>query len=191
MIATHLRSLRQFAGTETRAQFWPWAGIVLAVSLLPFIGSMVPTVLGTFDRMQQFAREHPDQVTVRSGPGHYEIQVHGSHPELMPDLTLAMTGLGVTAVLLILFLGAAISRRLRDAGWSGLWGLMPLPFLVFGMIFMPRYFADERPDFGMFGLLFLNSLLYNAALVVLIVLLAQPTKRAGRVRGSPASKREI
>lgn len=180
MIATHLRSLRQFGGRETRAQFWPWAGISLAVSLIPFVVGMAVTMTGSIDRMRHFAREHPDQVTVSSGPGHYEMRVHGYHAELMPDLTPAMIGLGLTAALLVLLLGAAASRRLRDAGRSGWWGLTPLTFLIFGMIFMPRYFGGTRPGFGMFGLLFLNSVIYNAALVGLVVLLAQPTKRANR-----------
>lgn len=178
MIAAHLRSLRQFSGTETRAQFWPWAGVVFAISIVPFIASMIPAIFGAAHKMQRFAQEHPDQVTVNSGPGHYEMQVHGYHPELMPDITLAVMGLGVSATLMVVFLGAAVARRLQDAGRSGFWGLMPLPFLLFGMTLMPRYFGGARPDLGMFGVLALNNLLYNVCLVALIVLLAQPTKRS-------------
>lgn len=180
MIAMHLRSLRRFSGTETRAQFWPWAGIVFAIAIVPFIATMIPALLGSFGKMQRFAQEHPDQVTVSSGPGHYEMQVHGHHPELMPDLTLPMIGLGLAALLMIVLLGAAVARRLRDSGRSGAWGLMPLPFLVLGMIFMPRLFAATKPDLTLFGMMFLNSLVYNLSLLLLILLLAQPTKRQAR-----------
>ncbi|HST37502.1 MAG TPA: DUF805 domain-containing protein, partial [Allosphingosinicella sp.] len=40
----------------------------------------------------------------------------------------------------VLLLAAAVSRRLHDCGRSGAWGLLPLPFLVFGIWQMPTTF---------------------------------------------------
>jgi hypothetical protein len=46
------------------------------------------------------------------------------------------------------------------------------------MVVMPRLFAQPEPDIGLFFALFFNNLLYLASLVLLVVLLAQPS--AGR-----------
>lgn len=174
MIGMHLRGLRRFSDRETRAQFWPWAGIVFAVAMIPGIGCMIPAMLGSFEKMQRFAAQHPEQVTVVSGPGHYEMRIDRHHPELMPDMSLLMTGMWISVAMMIVLLAAAVARRLHDTGRRGAWGLLPLPFLFCGFVLMPRMFA-ATPDMGLFGLLFLNNALYLAALATLVALLAQPT----------------
>ena len=87
--------------------------------------------------MQQFAVQHPDQTTVTSGPGQYSISVRGNHPEFMSGRSVALY-LAVTFGLAILLYAAAVVRRLRDRGKSGFWGLMPLPFILYSSIQMPR-----------------------------------------------------
>jgi uncharacterized membrane protein YhaH (DUF805 family) len=73
-------------------------------------------------------------------------------------------------------LAAAVSRRLHDSGRRAYWGLMPLPFLLFGLTAFPAMMtqmtASGEPDLSLFFLLFFNNLLYMVALVSLIVFLA-------------------
>jgi uncharacterized membrane protein YhaH (DUF805 family) len=139
---------------------------------------MVPTMATTFSRMQQFAVEHPDQATVTSGPGTYSIQIHGNHPELLPDMTRFFAPLGIGVVVAVVLLAAAVTRRLHDRGRRGYWGLMPLPFLAFGLTVFPKMFAtmsqgDVSPEtLGLFFTLFFNNMLYLASLGLLIFLLA-------------------
>ncbi|EIZ80405.1 hypothetical protein WSK_0963 [Novosphingobium sp. Rr 2-17] len=152
---------------------------------------MVPTLTSSLARMQQFAVQHPEQSTVISGPGHYEVRIEGNHPELMPDMSgIAGAMIGVSAIA-ILLLAAAVSRRLHDTGRRGWWGLLPLPFLFAGFVFMPRLFAQvsdgASPDMGLFGLLFLNNMVYLGSLAVLVILLAQPEQRQANRFGPPAS----
>lgn len=185
MIGSHLRSLCQFSGAEPRVRFWPWAGIVFGFSVLPFLGAMVPALLDGFEKMQRFARDHPDQATVSSAPGHYEIQIEGFHPELMPDLTIPMAMLAVSAALMTVLLAASVARRLHDTGRSGAWGLMPLPFLIVSIVFMPRMLnGTSVPDMALFGLTCVNNMIYNVSLITLVVLLAQPTKRSANSRAT-------
>src|ERR1700722_231145 len=82
----------------------------------------------------------------------------------------------ILTALLVILLAAAVARRLHDCGMSGYWGLMPLPFTAFSILTMPKLFAAfEIHTFsdGWFPGLLINNLLYFAALILLIVLLAR------------------
>ncbi|WP_395395268.1 DUF805 domain-containing protein [Novosphingobium sp. BL-8A] len=184
MIGYHLVRLAKFSGREVRAKFWPWVGIVIGLNFLATFAVMLPRVFDTVTRMQQFVREHPDQATVTSGPGHYEIAIQGNHPELMPDIGgLAATMEGLMAVTIVL-LAAAVARRLHDTGRAGTWGLLPLPFLFFSFAQMPKLFTAAEPDMSLFGLLFVSNLCYLGALGVLVLLLAR-SGTAGENRYGP------
>lgn len=187
MVVYHLAGLVKFSGREARAQFWPWAGIVVG---LIFLGSFVlvgPMVADTMVKMQQFAREHPDQARVNAGPGHYEISIEGHHPELMPDFAAFSGAMAIVAALAVVLLSAAVARRLHDTGLTGAWGLLPLPFLAIGLTQTPKLFASAVPDMQLFGLLFLNNLCYLGALGLLVLLLAREGSR-GNNRYGPASQ---
>jgi uncharacterized membrane protein YhaH (DUF805 family) len=171
----NLAHLVRFSGRDGRRTFWPYAVAVIALDMVAMAASMLPIMADTFARMQRFAAEHPDQTTVESGPGHYSITIHGNHPELMPDMSLLCTTVAVIGGVTILLLAAAVTRRLHDRRLRGWWGLLPLPFLGFGAVMMPRLFANVQsggpPDMRLFGVVFVNNALYLAALATLVVLL--------------------
>lgn len=175
-IARGFRNLARFSGRDTRGQFWPYAGVVFALVFLACGGVMAFVMNDLFAEMQQFAAEHPEAATIQSSPGSYSISVDASHPEApMPDLGAFFATLAGMVLTMVGLLAAAVSRRLHDSGRRAFWGLMPLPFLLFGLtgfpIMMTQAMASEAPNLGLFFLLFFNNLFYMVALVSLIVLL--------------------
>jgi len=171
-------SLTRFSGRDPAQRFWPYVGAVIALFFFAAFATMAPIMAGTFARMQAFAAEHPDQATVTQGPGSYSIQIHGNHPELMPDVTPFFTVMQVGAAVAVLLLAAAVTRRLHDRGRRGWWGLPPVIFLAGGLTLFPRVFqstlgGEVTPDtMALFGLMMANNLLYLASLALLVVLLA-------------------
>lgn len=169
--------IRLFSGRDTRRQFWPYAGVVFALVFVVSGMAMAWVMSSIFADMQQFAVEHPEAATVRSSPGSYSISVDARHPEApMPDLGPFNATMAGSILMAVGLLAAAISRRLHDSGRSALWGIMPLPFLLFGLAGLPLVMAEmgatEEPNLGLFFLLFFNNVVYMVALVSLIVLLA-------------------
>ena len=171
LVGYHLKNLANFRGREERRQFWPWVGLVMVISMGGMASAIAPVIHDAFAKVRRFAIEHPDQVTATRGPGSYSVQVHGYHPELLPDLDALVGGAGVVVTGAVLLLAAAVVRRLHDCGRRGLWGALPLPFLASGLALMPRLFHMADPDLGLFALLFANNLIYIASLVLLVVLL--------------------
>ena len=168
----NLSNLLNFSGRENRAAFWPYVGFVLGIMFAGMVVVMVPLMAQTFTKMQQFAIAHPDQATVVSGPGSYSITIEGNHPELMPNIDGLIGGVSGICLLVICLLAAAVVRRLHDRGKSGVWGLLPVPFLAFGFTMMPKMFHQSPPEMNLFFMLFFNNLIYLAALATLVVLLA-------------------
>ena len=171
----HFKRLFDFRGREDRASFWPYAALVLIITMIAGALVFVPMMIRTMNAMQDFAAQHPDQATVTSGPGHYSISINGSYPELFPTGSFTLFG-AITLGLALLLIAAAVVRRLHDSGKSGLWGRIPLPFLLFSAIQMLSLFgsfgAATPPDMTLFFSIFLSNLLYLSALIWLIVLLA-------------------
>jgi uncharacterized membrane protein YhaH (DUF805 family) len=169
------RSLFRFSGRDRPGQFWPYALFLIFLNFTVAFTLVVPMIFDTIARMQRFAAEHPELTTVESGPGHYSIQIEGHHPELMPDMGLIATGSAVLAAITTLLLAAAVTRRLHDRDRRGWWGLLPLPFLLYAMVLMPRLFASVQragpPPMPLFFSLFVNNALYLAALAALVILL--------------------
>lgn len=166
--------LTQFSGRDTRGEFWPYAGVVVALVFL--IGGMVGGVIMSRVVAELAPYATDSQVVIAPSD---QILVEGVNPPPMPDLSPFFLLQGATLIVAIALLAAAVSRRLHDRGTPGWWGLMPVPFVVFGLVGfqqMFRSFGGGAPDFGLFGLLFLNNMAYLAALVTLIILLAQPGK---------------
>jgi uncharacterized membrane protein YhaH (DUF805 family) len=95
----------------------------------------------------------------------------GLNPGILPLAALFL------ALAVIGLLAAAVARRLRDAGASRLWGLLPLPFLAFGfvgMAMMESSMADgQSPPPSMFFAVFINNMIYLVALAMLIVKLVK------------------
>ena len=171
----HFKRLFDFAGREDRASFWPYAAVAFIITMVVSMFVFVPMMSNSMLAMQQFAAQHPDQVTTTSGPGHYSVSVQGNHPDFMPAGSVALY-LAVTFGLALLLFATAVVRRLHDRGKSGSWGLMPLPFILYSSIQMPRMFASvgtgTQPDMALFFSIFVSNLLYIISLIWLIVLLA-------------------
>lgn len=174
----HFKTLFDFAGREDRASFWPYAAVAFIITMVAGMIIFVPMISRSMHAMQEFAAQHPEQATVTSGPGQYSISIQGHHPEFMPAGSMALF-LAVTFGLAILLYAAAVVRRLHDRGKSGFWGLMPLPFIAFSSVQMPRMFAsfgmETQPDMGLFFSIFVSNLLYIITLVFLIEMLAGPS----------------
>lgn len=169
-----LTRVMRFSGRDSRARFWPCA---LAVTALTFIAMSAPLVIEinkTFAGLEQYAAEHPERATVTQGPGHYSIQVEGSVPGAMPDFGFLITVTGAVMLGAVVLLAAAVARRLHDTGRAGYWGLLPLPFMAFGLFgfgHLLQQFMTDEPDLRLFAGLFLNNMLYLLALAGLVWLL--------------------
>lgn len=174
-IVRGFRSIARFSGRDTRGQFWPYAGVVIALVFAASGGVMAVVMNEIFVEMHQFALDHPEAATVHSSPGNYSISIDSSHPEApMPDMGPFIATLAATVLVAVVLLAAAVSRRLHDSGRAAFWGLMPLPFLAFGLTAFPmmmRSMETQAPDVALFLMLFVNNLIYMIVLVSLIVLL--------------------
>ncbi|MBI1187809.1 MAG: DUF805 domain-containing protein [Alphaproteobacteria bacterium] len=190
VIGYNLANLFNFKGRSRRSVFWPYAIAVVIALFMALMALTSLTLSSNFERIEQFAAEHPEDVTIERGPGRYSVEVRGDHPEMAPVVTgiLLMTG-GAFALIAFLF-AAAIARRLHDRGMSAFWGLLPVPFVVFAFIAMPMLmngFSGESPNLGLFAALMLNNFSYLISLVVLIVLLCgRSTKGENRYGPEPA-----
>lgn len=190
---THgFRNLTRFTGRDRRGLFWPHAAIVLALTFVA-MGVVMSIVMGRiFADMQAFAIAHPEAATIESSPGHYSIQVDPTHPAAsMPDFGPFFATVAVSAAVAIGLLAAAVSRRLHDTGRSASWGLAPAVLLAANLATFPFVMQDfmgsETPNFTLFGLLFTGGMLYNASLLMLIVVLALPGTAGPNRHGPPAS----
>lgn len=171
----HFRRLFGFKGREDRASFWPYAALAFVIIMVAGMAIFIPMMERSMRAMQEYAAQNPDQSTVVSGPGQYSISVHGNHPEFVPTTSIAAY-LAVSFGLAVLLYAAAVVRRLHDRGKSGFWGLMPLPFILYSSVMMPRMFASagttDQPNTTLFYSIFFSNLFYIIALIALIVLLA-------------------
>lgn len=147
----------------------------MAVGMTVFM----PTFADSTVRMQQFAATHPDQAVVTQGPGSYSISIQGSHPELFPNFGMTLHRMGAVVGAGALCLAAAVTRRLHDRGLSGFLGLLPLPFLGFSLMAMPKVFAftgDSQTMPPGFFAVFASNFLYIGALGLLGFLLVGPSQ---------------
>jgi len=172
----HFKRLFDFTGREDRGSFWPYAALAFIIIMVAGVIIFVPMMMHA---MQQFPAQNPDQATVTGASGQSSVQ--GNFPEFMPAGSVALY-LAVTFGLAILLYAAAIVRRLHDRRKSGFWGLMPLPFIIYSSVQMPRMFASigtgTQPDMTLFFSIFFSNLLYIVTLIWLIVLLAGPSDPA-------------
>jgi uncharacterized membrane protein YhaH (DUF805 family) len=170
-----LARLTVFSGRDAPRQLWPFTGLVLGAGMVIWIVGFAGSFVGIFGKIQKFAAEHPDQVTVTQGPGQYSVQVHGYHPELMPDFGMILGLMAAIVLMIAIMLGAAIVRRLHDSNWPGWIALVPLGLLLSGLAMMLRFSQavrqQQEPDMNLFLLIFANNLAYIVSLVGLAYLL--------------------
>lgn len=169
----HFTRLADFRGREDRASFWPYAAVVFIIDMLVSAALFLPIMVHAMSEMQRYAGRHPNDVTGQQLAGQYSITINGHHHPQFFSTSAMATYFGVTFGLAILLYAAAVSRRLHDRGMSGLWGLMPLPFILYSRIIMPSLFAAQAPPtMALFYSVFFSNLPYLATLIVLIVMLA-------------------
>lgn len=188
LLRDHMGGLARFSGREGQRAFWLWFALVFAMAMLGFMALFVPFMLKTMGHMQQFAIDHPEQVTSVSAPGHYEMRIEGHHPELLPDFGPIFAGAALMAVFLAVLLGAAMVRRLHDTGRGGAWALLPAPFLLIGLSLFPDLMASAAGgqfDMGLFAILFANNMLYLVSMALLLILLALPGHHRENTYGPP------
>lgn len=185
-----------FRGRMAIGHFWVFAAanFLLLCIATAFVFGPVFAEMGA--KIDAIAKTHPQDVTVRQGPGQYSVEIRGNHPELMPDFDRLIAGISVLGVVFVILMAAAVARRLHDGNRRAWWGALPLPFLAIGLAVMPRLIRQfqtmgenngARPDFGLFAALFANNLIYLACLLGLIVLLALPgTVGANRFGNLPS-----
>ena len=185
------RSLMRFSGRDRRSQFWPYAGVAVALTFV-VMGAATFWVMSSFwAEAMQIAQAHPETVTVESGPGYYSKSVDVSGYGLMPNFTGFFAVMGFSVLAYIALLAAAVSRRIHDLGKSALWGLMPVPFLIFSVALFPIMMNDmmqsPEPNLALFFLLFFNNIAYIVGLISLIVMLClKGTSGPNRFGSEPA-----
>jgi uncharacterized membrane protein YhaH (DUF805 family) len=103
-----------------------------------------------------------------------------------------LTALAGIALFMVAMLAAAVTRRLHDAGRSGAYGLLPLPFLALGFFLFGVLTSgmlmgeDVRGDHGtVFALGFANNLVYLGTLAFLVFLLVKPSDASENRFGPP------
>lgn len=175
-ITANLKSLSMFTGRQRRTQFWPYVALVIGLNFL------IAWVIIAIGISLLFAASRAPHEAAQTGPA----------------LALATLIMGMTALIAlssVLMLAAAVSRRLHDSGLRAHWGLLPLPFLAYGLVAMPIVFRgalrniDQGGDFNvtLFMSIFFNNVIYMVALVTLIVLLCRPsTPGSNRYGEQPA-----
>ncbi len=155
----HFPKLASFKGREDRASFWPYAALVFGIVMIAGALMTLPMMAHLMQATPEFAAPNPGE---RAGP-------------LLPVGYVAAY-LGVTFGLAILLYAAAIVRRLHDRGRSGAWALMPLPFLGYTSVgaigLIGSTSRGEQPDTILLLTIAAGNILYWAALLALVVLLA-------------------
>ena len=172
----HFRKLASFKGREDRASFWPYAALVLAIVMLAGALMSLPMMAWLIQSSPQFTGPDPAGATFSPELGQFSISAQG--PVGGPPLPVGFLAayIAVTLGLTVLLYAAAVARRFHDRGKSGAWGLMPLPFLAYTSVATALLFGSigrgGEPDIGLFLTIVLSNILFWAALLALIVLLA-------------------
>ncbi len=151
----HFKRLADFNGREDRGSFWPYAALVYGIMMVGSFVAMVPIMNSAMSAAS----------AANDGSG-----------AALPAMGGFITAMMITTAVGVVLYAAAVARRLHDGGLSGLWGLMPLPFLVFGMIRMRGFFESfpsGEPDMAQFNQIFIGNMIYILTLIALIVLLAR------------------
>jgi len=178
-IARGFKKLRDFQGRDRRSEFWPYTGVIMAVSMVLMTVAIVPAMLQQFDQTLAFAEANPDQASVYRSATNVHVVIHD--PAGMPpmDYSGMLVPLAIMLVVVALLLSAAVTRRLHDRGLSGRWALIPLALYGVGIVFWMRMLASMLtdatgdPSFMItFMLNFLVLMLGQLSLFALVIVLA-------------------
>lgn len=189
-IVRGFRNLSRFSGRDGRGEFWPYAGLIIALGFAAIFVVMVGQTQALMTDMQTFAAAHPERVTTEVGSSGYSMSISAGDPAFVPDMDGAFMGIGAVVAVMIGLLSAAVARRLHDTGRSGLWAVPAPVFLICALVLMPRLmatFTGPAPDLTLFGLLFANNMAYLVSLGGLVVLLILPGKPGPNRFGPPTA----
>lgn len=171
----NLVSLLRFRGRDTPAQFWPYAGFVIAILFIVTAAVMLPPIASAMAQMPRIAAANPGPLTDAGSGLQHSITI-GGQPELVPNVQGIIQPMIFLSALAVCLLAAAVVRRLHDRNASGWWAALPLAFLLVGLAMMPRLFRNfasaPEPDFALFFVLFANNFFYLLSVLLLILLLA-------------------
>lgn len=169
--------IADFSGKDSRAQFWPYAGVVL---VLGFIGLQV-VLLHDWSAM---LREMSSLIGVAPGPGgqidlppEAQERLDAAFTETFANTPQTALRMAIPLAGVVVLLAAAMVRRLRDGGRSAFWALLPFPFLgvgLWGMSHLMSVAATEGTvDLTRLMAIILCNMAYLAALAWLIALLVE------------------
>ena len=165
-LADHLRRLSDFSGRESRRAFWPYVGVMVAVSFLAMTLAMSAFVL-------------PVILAVEAGD--------------KPNVFVAMSPFFLTVLAVVALLAAAVVRRLHDRGVSGWWALPTALLLMGGIVafgiemnaFLGGAGIEDETFAGLFAVLLLLNGLYIASLLGLTTVLCLPGQPRSNRFGPP------
>ena len=163
-----LAGILQFNGRSRRADFWIYAIFVFSLAFIVWGVVMTMEMSRTFAEVQQYANANPGKVTISSGPGGVSYRFNESAPGVGPDFEYLLAWISAIALVSVALLAAAAVRRLHDTDRTGLWMLLPLPFLFGGLWLMKSVFNEFQTaaelELGVFALGLVNNLVYLATM---------------------------
>lgn len=161
----------RFSGRDAPGEFWPWAIFVFLLGTAASFAVMVQPMMRAMLRMFQTL-----EAARRAGgrePRPEEIS-EAFTSQYAADLGALWLPMGAINLVSVSLLAAAVVRRLHDRGRTGLWALMPLPFMAVSIANMPAglALATGRRDLTPLELAASSAgSLYLLALIALVVLL--------------------
>ncbi len=158
----NISNLTNFKGRQSRIEFWPYIGGVLAgymtlsfIAMIIFMANVGPAWMGD--------------------PRTNEGSIDGLLGSIFRYM---MIGNAAIAIIVVFLLYASVTRRLHDTNKPGWLGLIPVTFLFSGLVLMAKvltnFTASSPPDMKFILLAFANNLFYLVSLVILIIFLASP-----------------
>jgi uncharacterized membrane protein YhaH (DUF805 family) len=169
-----LKRVTDFSSRSTRAQFWPFIFLYYALSQIASFIAISPFMnrINALSAAQAEGEPDPEAFAALFSDGLFADMISRS--------------LWATAILALLFLiplAGAVTRRLHDTNRSGLWALPCLILLVSSLVMMWQLFARYKAqaptgvDFEQllspFLLLLANNVVYLICVITLIVFCAQ------------------
>lgn len=170
-IGRGLGGVTRFSGRDTPGQFWPWAIFVFILSTIASFTIMLPPMMRAMLTMFRTLDEANRAGSPEPSPEEVSQAFMTQYAAELEMLALPMAAVNLVSALL---LAAAIVRRLHDRDRTGLWALMPLPFMLISILYMPAAMAVAmgRRDLPPLEMAASSAgSFYMLTLIVLIVLL--------------------
>jgi uncharacterized membrane protein YhaH (DUF805 family) len=169
-----LKRMTDFSGRSTRAQFWPFI-------FLYYIASQVASLIAITPFMNRVNALSAAQAQGEPDPEAFAaLFTDGEFGGMFTKILLVSI---VLALLFLIPLAGAVTRRLHDTNRSGFWALPSLIFLASGLFLMLRlitpYLSHSAPSFEVEDIsstilpIFANNVVYLICVITLIVFCVQ------------------